>query len=147
ESRQDFLKRELKELNAELSRRLPTVRLVEDVHVIPNYSFQVRNFAGRGYICVGDAHRFVDPIFSFGLYRALKEAALAGDAVRDCLAGEPREDGNPFEDYAIRCEKGIDVVEDTIDTFWENPLAFAFFVHHRYHDSMIDVFAGRVYQG
>lgn len=65
ESPQEFLVRELRELNDELTRRLPSIDLVEDVHVIPNYSYQVKGFCGKGYICIGDAHRFIDPIFSF----------------------------------------------------------------------------------
>ena len=42
----------------------------------------------------------------------------------------------------VTVEKGIDVLEDMIDTFWENPLAFAFMVHNRYREPMIDVFSG-----
>jgi FADH2-dependent halogenase len=143
ESKETFLIRELKELNHELSRRLPEVKLVEDVHVIPNYSFQVRSFAGPGYLCVGDSHRFVDPIFSFGLYMSLKEAELAAGYACEALAGSlPPE---AFHRHMVSCESGIDVFEDTIDTFWENPIAFAYSAHKRYREDLIDVFAGRVY--
>lgn len=145
ESKLDFLIRELRELNPELTRRVPEVKLVEDVHVVPNYSFQVRGFTGKGYICIGDSHRFVDPIFSFGLYVALKEAQFAAPAVRAYLEGEGRDAANPFADYQVHCEKGIDVLEDVLDGFWENPLTFAFIVYHRYRELMIDVFAGRIY--
>lgn len=145
ESKLDFLTRELRELNPELTRRVPEVKLVEDVHVVPNYSFQVRGFTGKGYICIGDSHRFVDPIFSFGLYVALKEAQFAAPAVRAYLEGEGRDAANPFADYQVHCEKGIDVLEDVLDGFWENPLTFAFIVYHRYRELMIDVFAGRIY--
>ncbi len=145
ESKRDFLIRELKELNPELARRVPEVKLVEDVHVVPNYSFQVRGFTGRGYICMGDAHRFVDPIFSFGLYVTMKEAQFMAPVVKAYLEGANRDAANPFADYQVHCEKGIDVLEDVLDGFWENPLAFAFLVYHRYRDLTIDVFAGRIY--
>jgi hypothetical protein len=39
---------------------------VEDVHVIPNYSYQVRRFCGKGFICIGDAHRFLIRSFLWG---------------------------------------------------------------------------------
>ena len=39
------------------------------------------------------------------------------------------------------------VLEDMIDTFWENPLAFAFMVHDKFREPMLDVFAGRIYEG
>jgi flavin-dependent dehydrogenase len=147
ESKHDFFVRELRELNPGLARRVEEAELVEDVHVIPNYSFQVRKFAGPGFICVGDSHRFVDPIFSFGLYVAIQEAGFAADAAVDYLGGKGRDEENPFQDYMIRAEKGIDVLEDMIDTFWENSLAFAYMVHKRYREPMIDVFSGRIYEG
>src|SRR5262245_8572533 len=65
ESKRDFLLRELQELHPELKRRLPDLKLVEDVRAIQNYSYQVRDFTGKGWLCLGDAHRFIDPIFSF----------------------------------------------------------------------------------
>ncbi|HEY4273459.1 MAG TPA: hypothetical protein VGM65_15780 [Candidatus Udaeobacter sp.] len=56
---------------------MPELNLVEQVHVIPNYSYQVRGFCGKGFICIGDAHRFIDPIFSFGLTVTMREAEFA----------------------------------------------------------------------
>ena len=147
ESKRDFYVRELRELNPGLAQRAEDAELVEDVHVIPNYSFQVAGFAGPGYICVGDAHRFVDPIFSFGLFVALQESAMAVQATVDYLEGRLNGSGNPFREYMISAEKGIDVLEDMIDTFWENPLAFAVMVHNLYREPMIDVFSGRIYEG
>lgn len=145
ESKHDFLIRELHELNPELTRRLPEVKLVEELHVIPNYSYQVKRFTGKGYICIGDAHRFIDPIFSFGLYVTMKEAQFAAPLVKAFLEGAYRDAPNPFAEYQAFCEKGIDVLEDVLDTFWEHPFSFALFVHNRYREFMIDVFAGRIY--
>jgi flavin-dependent dehydrogenase len=145
ETPEQFLRRELGERHPDLARRGAQAEFVEPVHVIPNYSFQVSGFTGKGFICVGDAHRFIDPIFSFGLYVTMKEAGDAADAIKNFLNGEGRDSGNPFEEHAIHCEKGTDVLEDLIDAFWENPLAFALFVHSRYIEQMTDCFAGRMY--
>lgn len=146
ESKRDFLVRELHELNPEIPRRIPTVKLVHDVHVIPNYSYQVRGFCGRGFICIGDAHRFIDPIFSFGLTVTMREAQFVAPLVREYLEGRRRDGSNGFADYQLFCEKAIDVLEDTLDLFWERPFAFATCVHHRYTDYMTDMFAGRIYE-
>lgn len=146
ESKRDFLVRELQELNPELRRRIPAVKLVDDVHVIPNYSYQVRQFCGKGFMCIGDAHRFVDPIFSFGLWVTMKEAQFAADAVKTYLGNAHGETLNPFAEYQLFCEKGIDILEDMIDLFWERPLTFAGFVHYFYKEDMMDIFAGRIYE-
>jgi flavin-dependent dehydrogenase len=146
ESRDDYVRRELHELNKGLAARVPKGDLVEPAHTVPNYSFQVRKFAGPGYICVGDSHRFVDPIFSFGLFVALCESEMVMDPIVGWLDGVGRDEDNPFHDYMVTVEKGIDILEDMIDTFWENPLAFAFLVHNRYRDPLTDIFSGRIYE-
>ncbi len=145
ESKRDFFLRELRELHPELHQRTAEGKLVEAVRVIPNYSYQVKRFCGRGFICIGDAHRFIDPIFSFGLTVAMREAEFAAPVVRAYLEGNGRDLANPFAEYQLRCEKGADILEDVLDAFWEHPLAFAFFVHSRYTDYMADMFAGRIY--
>jgi flavin-dependent dehydrogenase len=147
ESKKDFLVRELRALHPDLSRRLPEIQLIEEVRAIKNYSYQVNGFSGKGFICIGDAHRFIDPIFSFGLNITMKEAQLVAPVIRDYLDGVNREKPNPFADHQAYVEKGIDVLEDALDGFWEHPFAFAFLVHARHRENMIDVFAGRIFEG
>jgi flavin-dependent dehydrogenase len=146
ESKQDFLLRELHELHPELKRRIPDRELAEGVHVIPNYSYQVRGFAGRGFLCIGDSHRFLDPIFSFGVTVAFREAQLAAPVIKAYLNGANRGSANPFARHQLACEVGIDILEDVLDCFWEQPFTFATFVHARYTEYMTDMFAGRIYE-
>lgn len=143
ETKEQFYRRELHELHPGLGRRLPEIEIVEDVHVIPNYSFQVSRFAGKAFICVADAHRFVDPIFSFGVDVALHESQFATETIVRYLEGEGRDSDDLFREHMVRCERRTDVFEDLIDAFWENPLGFAVFAHSRYRESIIDLFAGR----
>jgi flavin-dependent dehydrogenase len=146
EDKKDFLLREMRELHTDLAQRVQHATMTEDVHVIPNYSYQVRNFCGKGFVCIGDAHRFVDPIFSFGLTMSLLEAQKVAPVVKQYLEGKNRDAENPFADYEMFCEMGIDILEDMIDCFWEYPLAFAMFVYLRHKEAMLDMFAGRVYE-
>jgi flavin-dependent dehydrogenase len=145
ETKADYVRRELRELNPEMSRRIPDATLIEESRSIKNYSFEVRKFTGKGFICIGDAHRFIDPIFSFGLYVSIKEAKLAAYAIERYLAGYRRDEADPFSEHRLYCDKALDIVEDLLDCFWEHPMAFAYFVHERYKESMIDLFAGRAY--
>jgi 1H-pyrrole-2-carbonyl-[peptidyl-carrier protein] brominase len=145
ETIQEFFLREVHELHPELKRRIPEIKLTEDVHVIPNYSYQVKNFCGKGFICIGDAHRFIDPIFSFGLTVSMRESQFAAPVIRKYLEGANPDNGNPFGEYQLFCEKGIDILEDVLDSFWEYPMVFALNVHARYTEYMTDMFAGRIY--
>jgi flavin-dependent dehydrogenase len=147
ESMRDFFLREMHKINPELSRRVPDVTLVEEVRATSNYSYQIHEFTGKRFVCIGDAHRFVDPIFSFGLHFAVTEARLVADHIADyLLRGKNRDKENPFVEFARYAELGMDSIEDLVDCFWENPISFAFFVHTRYRNDFIDLFAGRVYQ-
>jgi 1H-pyrrole-2-carbonyl-[peptidyl-carrier protein] brominase len=145
ESRRDFLVRELHELNPELKLRVPEIRLTEEVRAISNYSYHIRRFTGKGFLCIGDAHRFIDPVFSFGLFFSIKEAEHAAAAVAAYLQGDARDEVNPFAQHERRCNSAMDVIQELIDAFWNQPLAFAVLVGSRYTDDCIDMFAGRVY--
>lgn len=147
EDMRDFYLREMHKINPQLSLRVPDVSLVEEVRATSNYSYHIRNFTGKGFLCVGDSHRFIDPIFSFGLHFALTEAHLAANAIAEYLhEGIGRELKNPFAKYQQYCELGMDTIQDMLDCFWEQPISFAFFAHSRYKEDVIDMFAGRVYQ-
>jgi 1H-pyrrole-2-carbonyl-[peptidyl-carrier protein] brominase len=146
QDREEFFRTYLPQINPEIVRRTENIEFVEKVHVIPNYSFQVRGFCGKGFICLGDAHRFIDPIFSFGLSAAVREAEFAVPHIVSYLKGERRDEANPFDAFQRFCEKGSDNLEDMVDLFWEQPFAFATFVHHRYRMEVTDAFAGRVYE-
>jgi len=145
ESRHQFLLRELHELNPDLMRRLPQIEFVEQVRGIPNYSYRLWNFTGKGFLCVGDSHRFIDPVFSFGVFFAMKEAEHAAASIALFLADSKREQPNPFANYQRLCDRGQDSVQELIDAFWEHPYAFSMLAHHRYPEDIIHMFAGRVY--
>src|SRR5436305_5272283 len=142
---EQFFRNELYDINPEIRNRIPDLNLVEKVHVIPNYSYQVRRFCGKGFLGIGDAHRFIDPIFSFGLTVTMREAEFAAPLVREYLEGKNRNGKNPFREHQIFCEKAIDALNDMIDLHCDHPFAFATFVYHRHPDEMTDAFAGRIY--
>ena len=146
ESKHQFLLRELHQLNPELTRRLPQIEFVEDVRGISNYSYRISNFTGKGFLCVGDSHRFIDPVFSFGVFFAMKEAEYAASAIESFFADSKRDQPNPFAGYERLCDRGQDNVQELIDAFWQHPYAFKLLAHHRYPEDIIHMFAGRVYE-
>jgi hypothetical protein len=44
------------------SERLPDLTPREPIYAIPNFSYRVQNYTGKGFLCIGDSHRFIDPI-------------------------------------------------------------------------------------
>jgi flavin-dependent dehydrogenase len=50
------------------------------------YSYRAREVAGDGWVLVGDAYGFLDPLYSSGVLLALRSGAMAADAVCAGLA-------------------------------------------------------------
>lgn len=50
-----------------------------------DYSYRSREVAGNGWVLVGDAFGFLDPLYSSGVLLALKSGELAADAIADGL--------------------------------------------------------------
>jgi flavin-dependent dehydrogenase len=144
-STEDFLAWKLQNLNPALTSRLQEIEFTEPVRTASNYSYHIREFTGPGFLCVGDSHRFTDPIFSFGVFFSANEAKMAATAIRDVLARSAERDADPFAEYEATCDFGQQVIQDVIDFFWEYPLAFQMMAHKSHTDQITDCFAGRVY--
>ncbi|AIF46164.1 NAD(P)/FAD-dependent oxidoreductase [Dyella japonica] len=86
-----FLQNTLRQ-NEALWKRLEQAELIGDeVRVTGNYSYDSTQMAGRGWILVGDAFAFLDPVFSSGVYLAMTSADLAVDVVDGALRDPARE--------------------------------------------------------
>ena len=140
-----FLLEQLATLHPELARRLPDRTPREEIRTASNYSYRVRRFVGRGFLAVGDAHRFLDPIFSFGVHFAVQEAAFAAAAVDAALANGTTAEPDAFESYAALCDRGQGAIEAMIDGFWDFPVAFMVYAHHQHPGAVADLVAGRIY--
>jgi flavin-dependent dehydrogenase len=68
-----------------LQERLKNARLVGDVSATGNYSYDSSQMMGDRYLMIGDAYAFVDPVFSSGVYLAMRSAFLGADVVDACL--------------------------------------------------------------
>jgi len=133
----------LTKVNGLLTERSKEVELCSEVHTISNYSYSIDDFTGPGYLCVGDAHRFFDPIFSFGVLIALQEAKLAARAIDRSLSDPARPD--QFDEFVEASVRAQTVVEYIIRTFWEYPFAFLRLAHFSHQADIAEIFSGRLY--
>jgi geranylgeranyl reductase family protein len=78
---------------------LRDARRITPIRGVGPLARRVRRVAGSGYLLVGDAAGFLDPFTGEGVYRALRGAELAADAVEQAL---DRTDSNPLGYDAAR---------------------------------------------
>ncbi len=65
--------------------RVSMGKRVAPFYATKDYSYRSRQAAGDGWVLVGDAFGFLDPLYSSGVLLALKSGQLAADAVADGL--------------------------------------------------------------
>ncbi|MCL6504036.1 MAG: tryptophan 7-halogenase [Pirellulales bacterium] len=68
-----------------LKPRLAQARRAADFYAAKEYSYRSRQAAGDGWVLVGDAFGFLDPLYSSGVLLALRSGEMAADAVADGL--------------------------------------------------------------
>jgi flavin-dependent dehydrogenase len=91
----DYLKTRDKPLNEflqqtlfllpEVAERFKKASLAGDAQATGNYSYSSSQMAGDGYLMIGDAYAFVDPVFSSGVYLAMQGAVKGADYVDTVL--------------------------------------------------------------
>ncbi|MGH3164609.1 MAG: NAD(P)/FAD-dependent oxidoreductase, partial [Trebonia sp.] len=69
----------------ELARRLEGAQRADKIHVARDWSYSYDRFSGDGYIAVGDAACFIDPLFSTGVHLAMLSGFLAAVSVNTVL--------------------------------------------------------------
>ena len=77
--------------NAGLRQRIEHAELIGEVRVTGNYSYDSTRMGGPGWVLVGDAFAFLDPVFSSGVYLAMSGAEQAAAAVDAALREPQRE--------------------------------------------------------
>jgi flavin-dependent dehydrogenase len=68
-------------LTPQLTERLKNARLATEAQATGNYSYRSSQMVGEGYLLIGDAYAFVDPVFSSGVYLAMKGASRGAELV------------------------------------------------------------------
>jgi flavin-dependent dehydrogenase len=58
---------------------------INEARAAADFSYSVSSLVGDGWLCVGDAGGFIDPLFSSGVHIAFKSAELAAEAIEHAL--------------------------------------------------------------
>ena len=66
--------------NPDLAHAMRNAKRVNDFKLEGDYSYKMDTFAGNGFVLIGDAARFVDPIFSSGVSVALLQREVFSGA-------------------------------------------------------------------
>jgi len=80
----EFLQQTL-DLVPEIRERMKHAQLDGEAQATGNYSYQSNIMSGDGFLLIGDAYAFVDPVFSSGVYLAMQSATRGAELVDQLL--------------------------------------------------------------
>ena len=95
--------------------------------VTGEYSYRSRHCAANGLVLVGDAFAFLDPVFSSGVFIALRSGELAADYVDQALTDGDYSAGR-FTSYGEETCRGIEGMRRLVYTFYDHAFSFRVFV-------------------
>jgi len=130
-----------------LQKRLDGATRIAPVLVLRDFSYVSERLAGDGWIMAGDAFGFLDPIYSSGVFLALKSAEFAADAIDASFAS------NDFSAASLgrfgpRFIAGMEALRRVVYSFYSRDFSFARFLKKfpQFRDDVVHVLTGNVYR-
>ena len=128
--------------------RLAGAERVTDLHPVANFSYVNRPVVGDRFLCVGDTVAFVDPIFSGGVFIAMRSGELAAEAIARAFR-EDRFEAARFRSYERAVFRGLTPFFKMIHKYYE-PAFFELFLRPRNRfgiaDAVLSMLAGGFFQ-
>lgn len=110
--------------DSNLKERFKGAEMMFEPKSIAGYSISTKQLYGDGYILVGNATEFLDPVFSSGVTFAMESGAKAGKLVGQFLKGE---NVNWQKDYTEYMMQGINTFRTYVSTWYTGELHDIFF--------------------
>ena len=120
-----------------VSRRVAPGTRVDKIYSILDYSYRSKHNAGNGFIIIGDAYGFLDPIYSSGVLLALKMAELAADAIHDAFNHDDFSAAR-LGQYQAKLDRGIESMRKLVYAFYNEDFSFSGFLR-KYPDERVHI--------
>ncbi|XZE51967.1 NAD(P)/FAD-dependent oxidoreductase [Planctomycetaceae bacterium SH139] len=128
---------------------LPRLKMAERVgglKVAKEFSYTTKQHAGPGWVLVGDAFGFIDPVYSSGVYFALETGVRAGDAV---VEGIRKQDisSEQLGNWTGEFKAGMSRVRELVHAFYSKDFSFGRFMQKfpQHRGNLTDLLIGRVF--
>jgi geranylgeranyl reductase family protein len=118
-------------------RRVEGAERVDKIYSILDYSYRSKQNSGNGFILIGDAYGFLDPIYSSGVLLALKMAELAADAIHDAFKHDDFS-GERLGQFQSKLDLGIESMRKLVYAFYHEGFSFSQFLR-KYPEQRVHV--------
>jgi flavin-dependent dehydrogenase len=125
--------------------RIANAKRVTGYFATKDYSYRSKQFAGNGWVLIGDAVGFLDPLYSSGVLLALKSGEMAADAIIEGFAKEDTS-GAQLGKWAPVFNEGIDRMRRLVCEYYDG-FSFGNFVRKYPHlqGTITDILIGDLF--
>ncbi|GAB4142618.1 MAG: NAD(P)/FAD-dependent oxidoreductase [Planctomycetaceae bacterium] len=112
-----------------------------------DYSYRASQVAGPGWVLVGDAFGFIDPVYSTGVFLALKSGEFAADAIHEALlTGDCS--ASRLGSWQDKYVAGLELFKKLVHAFYLPGFSFGSFLreHPQFRTNLVDILIGDVYK-
>ncbi|MGB7342772.1 MAG: NAD(P)/FAD-dependent oxidoreductase, partial [Pirellulaceae bacterium] len=129
-----------------LTPRLMNATRLGELKTAKEFSYKTKQSAGDGWVLVGDAYGFIDPVYSSGVYFALEMGVRAGDAV---VTGFEKNDlsGQQLGSWCESFNTGAQWVRKLVTAFYTKDFSIGRFMkeYPEHRGCLTDVLIGRIF--
>ena len=148
ETLDDLFKRAIRE-SPVASRLLAGAEQLLPAEATADFSYRVRDLGGPGWLAVGDAGGFIDPLFSTGAHLAMHGSLRGADLVADALAAGDTSCAR-FDPWKAEMRRGAELFIGSVQAFYLGTLTdyiFAEKQHPFLRHAITSMLAGDVFHG
>lgn len=132
--------------NEWIKEHLSVGQQVGEYWVTGEYSYRSNYCASDGVLLVGDAFAFLDPVFSSGVFLALKSGEIAADAIHEALSvGDTS--AEQFQQYGEDLCLAIERMRKIVYAFYHPEFSFGKLVkmHPELRPTLTDLLVGNIF--
>ncbi|HEB28992.1 MAG TPA: NAD(P)/FAD-dependent oxidoreductase [Porticoccus sp.] len=110
-----------------LSGLLENAQALDDFRITADYTYSFSDYAGPQHMLLGDAAGFIDPIFSSGVYLAMRSATMAVDAILPAHREKRTLTTRDCNTYTKKLKSNVRVMRNLIEVYYD-PKGFTIFM-------------------
>lgn len=128
-----------------LTSRLTNAERVGPARCLGRLAYMNRRTSGNGWVMVGDARCFLDPVYSSGLFLALSSAEMAAQSIHEALVANDVSAAR-LGTFEPTLRAGMEVIRHLIHAFYDPAFSFSEFVKRfpEQRSALIDCLVGDV---
>jgi flavin-dependent dehydrogenase len=132
---------------APLQQRLEGANQLLPIQSTKDFSYRASRIAGNNWVLVGDAFGFLDPVYSTGLFLALKSGEMAADVIIEAFHKNDFSEAQ-LGSFGPAFVKGMEAFRKLVYAFYTKEFSFARFLseYPEHQGGIVDILSGDVFR-